>query len=204
MTKLSMTINKADMKRITDKLKRMDPKKRNSTIHRAFVLASLKVEASLKRNISGKMLKVQTGRLRNSIESRTEGIGEGIQSIIGSGARTGKRLPYANIHEDGGIIKPKKGKYLTIPIETNRRQDGLAKNSAREIIDRFDTFLIPSRKGKVLMAKEKGSQERPKPMFAFVDEVTIKRTNYLSKTLKQNTREVIDIILRGVEEGLRK
>ena len=40
-------------------------------------------------------------------------------------------LAYAKIQEFGGVIKPKKGKYLTIPLPGARTSNGVTRNSAR-------------------------------------------------------------------------
>lgn len=198
---LSATISPKDIDRIMTKLKKVNPKDRASLTHKSFVQAELMVERSLKQNISGKFLKVQTGRLMNSVESSVRGTSDGIEAVIGSGARSGKRLPYANIHENGGKITPKKSKYLTIPIADNRRPDGLSRFSASELISRFKTFNLPSAKGKVLMAIMEG---KAKPMFALVEEVTIPASHYLSKTLAMNTKKIMTTMLQSINRGLQR
>ena len=57
-------------------------------------------------NKSGKSTLVDSGRLMKSIKFRVSG-----NTII-----IGSNVAYAKIHHEGGIIYPKKAKYLTIPL----------------------------------------------------------------------------------------
>jgi phage gpG-like protein len=191
-----------DYKQIEAIKKRFDnitPEKQGSLAYRAFIEMSLFVERGLKQEVSGSSLNVKTGRLRTSIGSKVSLEADGLSAVIGSGVRSGKRLPYANIHEDGGTITPKKGKYLTIPIGDNKRKDGLARFSASELINGYKTFLLPTNRGKVLMAIIAGT---PKPMFALVTSVRIPGTKYMSITLKNNLKAVLNIFVNSIEKGL--
>jgi phage gpG-like protein len=76
-------------------------------------------------------------------------------------------VPYANIHEFGGTVKPAGGrKYLTIPIADNLRANGTPKfPSARRLMDdpSRDTFIFKSKRGNLLIAEPsitKGGKRR--------------------------------------------
>lgn len=56
-------------------------------------------------------LQIGTGNLRRSIESGTDEYGGKAIGWLGS------NVVYARIHELGGLIRPKSGKYLRFPIE---------------------------------------------------------------------------------------
>lgn len=64
--------------------------------------------------LSGNRLAVRSGDLRNSIGMVVTDDPPTMEMAVGK-AR-GKNLKYAAILEDGGIITPKKGKYLAIPV----------------------------------------------------------------------------------------
>ena len=59
------------------------------------------------KQFTGRREYTLSGRLLNSIKSRYERKGDDISSYVGSYG-----IPYASIHEHGGIIKPKNWKYL--------------------------------------------------------------------------------------------
>ena len=74
-------------------------------------LALFGLESGIKDKLSGKVLKVRTGRLRSSVTSRIEGTGK---NIIG---KVGTNFLYAPVHEYGAVITPKRGKYLTFQVD---------------------------------------------------------------------------------------
>ena len=69
------------------------------------------LESGIKDKMSGKVLKVRTGRLRSSVTSRVESAGG---DIVG---RVGSNVVYAPVHEYGAVITPKRGKYLTFQVD---------------------------------------------------------------------------------------
>lgn len=117
MFQITVKIDKAGLTRLFKKLDDIAPAKAGRIIINAWRQATLHMEGKLKYAAGGGILKRRTGRLANSITSKIETRkGHPVYSIIGSGVRTGNRLPYANIHETGGTIRPKRGKFLAIPI----------------------------------------------------------------------------------------
>jgi len=57
---------------------------------------------------------VQRGMLLRSVKNEARGTGV----VISAG---GVNVPYARIHHEGGIIRPKKAKYLAIPLTPKAR-----------------------------------------------------------------------------------
>lgn len=64
----------------------------------------------VKQKLSGEVLKAPTGNLKGSMNERLEESGDSIMAIVGTSLG---RVPYARIHEYGGIITPKRGEFLT-------------------------------------------------------------------------------------------
>lgn len=90
-----------------------------STIRRSFERANRgrsqfgkrgRQSAAFTRFASGKKILTDTGRLRQSIVGRVEGS----RLVIGT------NLIYARIHQEGGVITPKKGKFLVFPVGGGR------------------------------------------------------------------------------------
>lgn len=52
-------------------------------------------------------------------------------------------VPYAKIQEFGGVVRPKKAKWLTIPLDANMTQAGVTKLSARRAIAKGAFFWRP-------------------------------------------------------------
>lgn len=116
---IEITINQNDLLNIKKKLGDIDPRQEGRLFKTFARLLSIEGEAVLKEEVlSGQALKRLTGHLAQSIGSRDSTFGGDPVIVLGSGVRIGgmARVPYANIHETGGIIRPKNGKYLTIPI----------------------------------------------------------------------------------------
>ena len=56
----------------------------------------------------------KTGKLAQSVGGKTLVEGKQIRTIIGSGVFA-PATPYARIQDEGGKVKPKRAKYLTVP-----------------------------------------------------------------------------------------
>jgi len=193
---IEATISSTDLKRIYSKLDRINPRNRINVLIDAFRKASLFVENKLKENISGKILKVRTGRLRASIGSRINISREGISGVIGSGVRQGNRVVYANIHEIGGIITPKKVQWLTIPLAGALTPAGDLRGGATSARDFANTFIarniIFQRQGKNII-----------PLFVLKKQVKIPARKYLSRTLEQTQRRIMQIMLDNISRALK-
>jgi len=71
--------------------------------------AALAMERGGKRKTSGVALFVRTGFLRNSIKPSTRKTRTGVSAIIKAGS---KRVPYAAIHEYGGVVKTRHTSFI--------------------------------------------------------------------------------------------
>jgi len=78
---------------------------------------------------------------------------------------------YALTHEKPGVtvVRPKRGKYLTIPLPAALNPSGTLKQSARAY---EDSFVLRSKKGNLLIVRTKGNGEI-EPLFVLKEQVTI-------------------------------
>lgn len=95
-----------------------------------------------KKSRRGGQTLAKTGILKASITTYTHG----------NIAAIGTNVPYARIHQYGGVIKPKRGKYLAIPI--SKKAEG---NSPRD----FDDTICIKAKNALYIARKTG--ELPPP-----------------------------------------
>jgi len=95
----------------TDELEALISKAQNlhHILERGMRRIAISLEAQVKRNLSGPILKVQTGRLRSSITHRVQTTTDEITAEVGSS------VVYLAAHEFGAVITPKSAQYLVIP-----------------------------------------------------------------------------------------
>jgi len=187
-------ISREDLKKILGKLDKVSPKSRTRILANAFRKATLMVERDLKANVSGKYLKVRTGRLRASIGSRVNIEEEGLVGVIGSGVRTGERVKYANIHETGGTITARRVKYLTIPSKYALTKAGVMRRiSARDF---EDTFV----RGGIIWQKQ--GKRKIVPLFFLKKSVEIPARRYMSRTLEQDRSAIIKTMIEAINRAL--
>ena len=112
---------------------------------------------------------VDRGALRRAISYRLKSSGLGLEVGVLGGEHKG--VPYGRIIELGGIIKPKKGKFLAIPLEPQYRD-----RSPRA----FDLGFV-TLGGKVYMI----DRLTGKPAYRLKKTVTIKAQPYLKPAIKE-------------------
>jgi hypothetical protein len=110
---------------------------------------ALSAEADAKRNATS-MLSVRTGRLRSSISARSGYTGDAWELRLRAGGGD-KDLSYARIQELGGTVRPKKGKFLAIPVGPALTGAGVAKFASAR--DAPGLVLVQSRGGNFLLVK---------------------------------------------------
>ena len=147
-------------------------------------------------------LSVRTGQLRRSmnhiiIPRGSKGVR--LNVFVGGG------VPYARIHEKGGTIRPKKSKYLAIPVGQQLTGAGVSKGGPRQSADPLMFILSKLTKKKLLVAakqvpRKRGSGTRLTPdlkggkldvRFVLVDKVTIKPRLGFKKTFNIVAKECI-------------
>jgi len=143
--------------------------------------------------LTGQALHVRTGLLRKSISYVMDG---------NFSVRIGSNIPYARIHEYGGTIVPRHGKYLAIPL------DQMAQGKSPRAFT--DLFPIRSSDGRLFLARRPIWLARNKAnrggamvlMYALKRSVTIPRRPYLRSALDYTfaSGQAQDIAARTVEE----
>lgn len=190
---IEIYIKNAEIESIMKRLDRVDPLKRSSVLLGGMRLAALIIEKDLKLAVSGTILNVRSNRLRSSIGSRIFERADGLSAMIGSGARNGGRVKYANIHETGGTITPKNSKYLAIPLDAARTKGGDQRNISPR--DFENTFI---RKGIIYQKQGKNIV----PLFVLKKSVRIPARKYLSKTLAMSQAKIMTSFQKQLERGL--
>jgi hypothetical protein len=149
---------------------------KSKAMRRVLTRIGIKLEGQIKRNIRRIDL-IDTGTLLNSI--RYELTSSGSAGILQVGSWG---VPYARIHEYGGVIRPKRAKYLTIPI---------SERSKGNFISDFDIRFFRNPKTDKLLAVDDVTGE---PLFVLKKRVTIKAKRYMRDAIKKQTPFIYDTI----------
>ena len=165
---------------VKNAIKKLNPREQENAARRGFIKLAAATEAELKnKTLRGQILNVRSGRLRSSIGSKVRRVNGDFFAVIGSGVRSGRRVPYANIHEVGGVIKPKasnKSGFLWIPV---RAGSGFA--IAQGLSKKRISFS-----SKVLK-------------YIPVRSVTIPARRYMSRTVSRIERVAVGIMLKEID-----
>lgn len=115
------------------------------------------------------------------------------------------RVPYAAIHETGGVIRPKRVKALAVP---NRDYRPIIKNGSPIAPREFDPgrtllkFYPAKTQGRLrgyLVDKNTGQLA-----YTLVTSVTIKATNYISKAIEEAAPHMAEILGDAVDLALSR
>lgn len=195
---IEIEIKKEDIERIKRLLKELDPKTRGGAIEKGMLKAGADTMGELVNNVSNKILKRRTGALAQSIGFRLKNDDDGVSVIVGSGFAQGReRVVYANIHEEGGTIRPKTAKYLTIPLKAAQTPAGAPRFTARQAEGIYEgTFFRRSQAGNLILYGKTGKTITP--LFVLKDSVVIPARRYMSITAdgvtNTVTKDLIDAI----------
>ena len=191
-----MKFSQIDTKKITKTLKGLNPARGGKILVSAMTKVGIDLEGALRLNTasSGGSFKRPSGQLARSIQSKLVVRGTTISSVVGSGVRTGDRLPYANIQEKGGTIRAKNSKWLTIPLSGAKTASGRAKKASAR--DFSDTFVDKSESGNLIIFQEKG--DKIIPLFLLRKSVKVPGTKYMSRTLSSHTVRIGKILVDTV------
>jgi hypothetical protein len=139
------------------------------------------LDQDTQQQLANKSLRRRTGDLARMSRWRTE-IG-----YAGGGAGNGYKVsiildstPYAVIHEDGGSIVPKTGKYLTVPMPAAMTKAGVLRKPATSW---QDTTVIKLQDKRLFIVKLRGKDKPPIFLFALKKMVRIKPTHWISKAI---------------------
>ena len=104
-------------------------------------------------------------------------------------------MAYADILETGGIIRPVKKQWLTIPTGNARTAAGAGRLRAREVKNGY--FARTANGGLGLF---EGGRRRPRLMFTLKKQVKIPAKRYLSISQAQSEQEAYGCIVSGLNE----
>lgn len=194
------------------------PQVSGKALRNAFRRIGQKYETTIKGEfLSGQLLTPRTGTGRRSIFHRIETDATGgetgdIVAVVGADLGTAR---YMRLQALGGIIRPKRGQYLAIPIGEAKTGNGVPRFSARDLISDpgaygYDSTFIAKniifgvkgrfRRGTVegqRVSVRQGSVGTAIPLFVLRTSVTIPARNYLiaaTERLKPFVREEADKI----------
>lgn len=133
--------------------------------------------------------------IKNQLQKIQDGFETSKKLRVGIfGQNSGTVLQYAGIHEFGGVIKPKTGKFLAIPIRKE-----LKGKSPREI---QGLEFIPLKGSSPILAKI--VNEKVTPYFLLKRSVTIPERSFLrstindkakmEKALKKSNRQLMEVV----------
>lgn len=115
------------------------------------------------------------------------------------------RVPYAAIHETGGVIRPKRVKALAIP---NRRYSPIMKNNAGIAPREFDPgrtklkfypAIMPGKLRGYLVDKQTGELA-----YTLMAHVRIKPTSYVTEAIKEAMPDILEITGGAVVTAMGK
>lgn len=168
--------------------------------------AALEGERLAKLNTTT-LLRVRTGRLRNTVSGTAEVNGDEAVITLSAGGR-GQRgpVPYGRIQEEGGTIKPVNGRFLAIPVGHALTAAGVARYpSPRDVPGlRF----VPIRGGAMgrLVRDVGGRRARTDLYFLLVRSVTIRPKRYLAtardQLLPHMPGYILDPIVGAITAGV--
>lgn len=145
----------------------------------------------MRRLVSGPVLRVRTGILRNSMT--TEGPTVHGQQLEGrAGLLTdGPASKYGHFLVRGGTITPKRGKYLAIPIGPALTGSGAARfPGGPRTVDGL-VFIPRTRAGNTILAliSGRGKARKLTPYFVLKRSVTIRPHDYISEPAARATTQ---------------
>lgn len=193
---MKVEYNEKQLREIHNLLQRVSTLK-SAEVITAFRRAALVIENRVKQNVSGGAVKVRSGRLRNSIGSVVREKEGKLAAYIGSGQRSGKPVVYANILETGGIIRPVKRQWLTIPTEYAKTKAGAGNLRAPEV---KNGFFARGKNGSLILFE--GGRKTPRPMFILKKQVKIPPKRYLALSLEQSNQDAYNQIVDGLTKLL--
>jgi hypothetical protein len=155
-------------------------------------------------------LAVRTGRLRAAFGSSLRGEGVQIEGRLGyivpqgAGSAGADPLIYARVHEGwpqgrrSTSIRPKRARYLTVPLEAAKTGAGVARGRARDF---EDTFVARSRAGNLIIFQRQGDGTIA-PLFLLLPEVTIPARPALRPTVAYIRPLIVEDLARELPQAI--
>lgn len=140
-----------------------------------------------------------------ALKSRSGALSKGWRPEVGGFnlktlfSQVSNSVPYAVIHQFGGIVRAVKSKYLTIPLPAMKTASGVARMSARQAIESRKTFFGKSKNGNLILfenrPKTNGGKPRPPlPLFVLKKQVKIpKRLSFFETAERLGKRALVEL-----------
>lgn len=187
---VTVQLDETEVRQVRRMLAALPVSRRSPAYLRAMQFATAEVEARLRENLAGPILRRRTGHLSRSVGSMIVTENNNISATIGSGVRTGQRVVYANILETGGVIRPKNARYLTIPLRAAMTGSGVVRRRARDWPNTFiENGIIYQRRG-----------ENAVPLFVLRRSVRIPPFRYMARTVTETQNVVIRSVQAAIDE----
>ena len=159
-------------------------------LYRELVGVALDAEGRAKANATTSPM-ARTGALRRSIAGEVATRTDGLRLVLSAGGRTGGQdLRYAALQEYGGIIRPVRRKWLTIPMPAAQTRAGVTRGGARSFPDL--RFVQGRQAGVAWLVRDvgRGKTARTELMFKLVKRSEIKPKRYLARAWEQVPADV--------------
>jgi phage gpG-like protein len=144
-----------------------------------------------KQKTSGERSHLQrSGRLQRSVRYQ----------VLANGIKWGTRQRHAALHHFGGTIRPKRAKYLSIPIGDDRRLAVGAGAFFRRYPDRVFSVFKDGARGTVFI-KDSPDSEDAKPIFVLRRKVTLPARPFLLLQDEDHAR-IVDMFESHLAGGL--
>lgn len=152
--------------------------------------------------LSGNRLAVRSGRLRNSVGMEVKATGEGIELEVWAGRDANVR--YAALQEHGGVVRPKRGRFLAIPVGPAKTGAGVTKGGwesprTAPVKLRF----VPIRGGTMgrLVMDQRGKSTTA---YILVRSVKVKPTHYMRDTADAAKAAFPELFTAALERAVRR
>ncbi len=183
-------------------IKRMGAGGFRAAVQRTMVEVALRGEGYAKGN-AATVLNVRTGHLRRSIAGTVRDTPEGPEAVISAGGRVngGASVRYAGTHEYGATIRPKRSRYLRIPLPPARTAAG---------VDRFGGPLRQSGAGLFTVIKAKSGRlflkHRPSGAlwYMLVESATIRARPFLRPAADRAAADLPKVLARNITAELKR
>lgn len=166
-------------------------------LYRAGIRGSLHMEGLAKDNATTRP-QARSGTLRRSIRAVAER--QGLRITVGVQAGS-ERIGYARIQEEGGTVRPVRGRFLAIPLPPALTGAGVPRFSGPRAAG--DLRFIPIRGGQAgLLVRSRGAEEA---LYLLVREARIPATRYLGRAMEDGApllRDGVSAAVRAAVEGV--
>jgi len=147
--------------------------------------------------LTGQSLKSRTGTLRRSVTGWLQDESTG---AVGVAENAGASKYAWLLTDEQKTIRPKSGKFLTIPIGENLTGSGVPRwTSPRQ---RPDGFFVKSKAGKLLYGYKNGKKGKFRPLFVLVTQVTVKGSGALYDGVFDSLDDITGSMQKEIDEVL--